>query len=137
MVKTKLVNNTKSELMVIAKKLNISGRWDMTKDELTIAITKADESYIDKSSDKMKYIEEAAIGSIVAFKIDESKAKSAKIVQKSSKKRKLKLETEYGATFIVPYESVVWVKTGNRWPRGVYEMLKGSSNEKEEVKENC
>ena len=40
MVKTKLVNNTKSELMVIAKKLNISGRWDMTKDELIIAITK-------------------------------------------------------------------------------------------------
>ena len=137
MSKESLENLTVVKLRAIAKEYNISGRWDMTKDELIIAITKADESYIDKSSDKMKYIEEAVIGSIVAFKIDESKAKSAKIVQKSSKKRKLKLETEYGATFIVPYESVVWVKTGNRWPRGVYEMLKGSSNEKEEVKENC
>ena len=75
---------------------------------------------------KMHYIENIEIGTIVAFKLSNGKVKSAKVVKKSTKNRKLKLETDYGAEYIVPYESVVWVRTGKRWPKGVYNLLKGT-----------
>ena len=84
---------------------------------------------------KMPYIENAEIGALVAFKLSNGKVKSAKIVKKSSAKRRLKLETEYGATYIASYDDVIWVRTGNRWPRGVYKLLKGLSEN--EIKEQA
>ncbi len=83
---------------------------------------------------KMHYIENIEIGTIVAFKLSNGKVKSAKVVKKSTKNRKLKLETDYGAEYIVPYESVIWVRTGKRWPKGVYNLLKGTVCSDEEVK---
>ena len=77
-------------------------------------------------SQKMRYIENIEIGAIVAFKLSNGKVKSAKVVKKSTKNRKLKLETDYGAEYIVSYDSVVWVRTGKRWPKGVYNLLKGT-----------
>ena len=169
---TELDKLTCSELRGIAKGLNISGRWDMTKPELVEAILRAedaevgnvndagvvqdteqsakDECKVDNHDDikdveaenkvenesagvrnvdmeqKMHYIENIEIGTIVAFKLSNGKVKSAKVVKKSTKNRKLKLETDYGAEYIVPYESVVWVRTGKRWPKGVYNLLKGT-----------
>lgn len=78
---------------------------------------------------KMPYIENAEIGTLVAFRLPNGRVKSAKIIKKSSKKRKLKLETEYGAVYVVSYDDVVWVRTGTRWPRGVYKLLKGMVND--------
>lgn len=77
------------------------------------------------TSEKLSYIESAKIGTLVAFKLSSGKVKSAKITNRSSKNRKLKLETEYGAIYIIPYEDIVWVRTGPRWPSGVYKLLKG------------
>ena len=74
---------------------------------------------------KEPYIEQAPVGTLVAFKLSNGKVKSAKITNKSSKNRKLKLETEYGAVYIVSYDDVIWVRTGLRWPSGVYKLLKG------------
>ena len=84
---------------------------------------------------KMSYIENIDIGTIVAFRLSNGKVKSAKVVRKSTKNRKLKLETDYGAEYIVSYEDIVWVRTGKRWPRGVYKLLKGQvdSNDKESI----
>lgn len=83
---------------------------------------------------KMHYVENVEIGTIVAFRLSSGKVKSAKVAKKSTKNRKLKLVTDYGAEYIVPYESIVWVRTGKRWPKGVYNLLKGTvcSNEKEQ-----
>ena len=72
---------------------------------------------------------------IVAFRLPTGKVKAAKLMKRSTKKRLLKLETEYGAEFIVPFEDVIWVKTGRRWPRGIYNLLKGIK-ENEEGKKN-
>lgn len=167
----KLTCNT---LRGLAKDLNISGRWDMTKPELVAAILRAENAKVsdvncvgvvqdteqsakdehkigDHTNDtksveaevktenesastnfefdmeqKMHYIENIEIGTIVAFKLSNGKVKSAKVVKKSTKNRKLKLETDYGAEYIIPYESVVWVRTGKRWPKGVYKLLKGT-----------
>lgn len=74
---------------------------------------------------KMSYIENVDIGTIIAFRLSNGKVKSAKVTRKSTKNRKLKVETDYGAEYIVSYEDVVWVRTGKRWPRGVYRLLKG------------
>ena len=85
---------------------------------------------------KMSYIENIDIGTIVAFRLSNGKVKSAKVVRKSTKNRKLKLETDYGAEYIVSYDDIVWVRTGKRWPRGVYKLLKGQvdANDKEQIK---
>lgn len=166
MSKDVLSKETCKELRDKAKELNISGRWDMTKEQLIDAILGAektevgteqnmsakDECKIDITNDvevgcqsgkeesgpasikvdmrqKMPYIEQAAIGTIIAFRLPNGKVKSAKIINKSSKNRKLKLETEYGAIYVVSYDNVIWVRTGLRWPRGVYRLLKGLGGE--------
>ena len=85
---------------------------------------------------KMSYIENIDIGTIVAFRLSNGKVKSAKVARKSTKNRKLKVETEYGAEYIISYEDVIWVRTGKRWPLGVYKLLKGQvdANGKEKIK---
>ena len=75
---------------------------------------------------KMPYIETAEIGTIVAFKLPSGKVKSAKIVKRSTSRRCLMLETDYGATYVAGYDDIFWVRTGRRWPRGIYNLLKGT-----------
>ena len=84
---------------------------------------------------KMSYIENIDIGTIIAFRLSNGKVKSAKVTRKSTKNRKLKVETDYGAEYIVSYDDVIWVRTGKRWPRGVYKLLKGQvdANGKEKI----
>ena len=74
---------------------------------------------------KMSYIENIEIGTLVAFRLSNGKVKSAKVTRKSTKNRKLKLETDYGAEYIVSFDDIIWVRTGKRWPKGVYKLLKG------------
>lgn len=83
----------------------------------------ADDDGID--SNKLRYINEAPIGTLVAFKLPNGQTKSAKIINRSTGRKKLKLETVYGKQFIVSYSDIVWVKSTNKWPRGVYNQLKG------------
>lgn len=169
MSKENLQNKTCKELRELAKDMNISGRWDMTKEQLVDAILGAEvvqttdkpesakdeckidnhgvaevEDKVEKESasvdvdmkQKMPYIENIEVGTLVAFRLSNGKVKSAKVTRKSTKNRKLKLETDYGAEYIVSYDDIVWVRTGKRWPRGVYKLLKGlvDENGKEEQK---
>lgn len=170
MSRENLQKKTCKELRELAKELNISGRWDMTKDQLIDAILGAEvventnesesakdeckvdnqenvvevEDKVEKESanvdvdmaQKMPYIENIEIGTLVAFRLSNGKVKSAKVTRKSTKNRKLKLETDYGAEYIVSFDDIVWVRTGKRWPRGVYKLLKGlvNDNGKEEQK---
>lgn len=94
--------------------------------------TKEEKSVNINMEQKQKYLDNIQIGALVAFKVSETKAKSAKVIKKSTKSRKLMVETSYGATHVIPFEDVLWVRTGARWPRGVYNMLKGIGEENEE-----
>ena len=176
MSKEFLEAKTRKELRAIATELNITGRWEMNKEQLIDAILGAnnaedskrenvanenlqsakDECKVDNHENveaenkvenesasikvnmeqKMHYIENIDIGTIVAFRLSSGKVKSAKVIRKSTKNRKLKLETDYGAEYIVSYEDIIWVRTGKRWPRGVYKLLKGQAdaNGKEKIK---
>ena len=158
MSKEFLEAKTRKELRAIATELNITGRWEMNKEQLIDAILGAevvkntektesakDECKVDnheiveaenkdenKSASvkinmeqKMRYIENVELGTIVAFRLANGRVKSAKVVKKSTKSRKLKLETNYNAEYIVSYDDIIWVRTGKRWPKGVYELLKG------------
>lgn len=80
---------------------------------------------VEMTDARLGYIENVAKGTLVAFKAPDGKYRSAKVKTYNRKKRLLKLETQYGVEYIVSYESVVWVKTGRRWPRGVYNLLTG------------
>lgn len=95
------------------------------KEESVEESTKEDVDDETRKQNKMRYIEQAMPDTIIAFKLPGIKAKSAKIVRKSTKNRKFKVETAYGVEYVVPYDNVIWVKTNRRWPRGVYNMLKG------------
>ena len=150
MSKENLQNKTCKELRELAKDMNISGRWDMTKDQLIDAILGAEvventnesesakdeckidnhdvvevEDKVEKESanvdvdmaQKMPYIENIEIGTLVAFRLSNGRVKSAKVTRKSTKNRKLKLETNYGAEYIVSFDDILWVRTGKRWPR--------------------
>ena len=169
MSKENLQNKTCKELRELAKDMNISGRWDMTKDQLIDAILGAEvlkkndesesakdeckidnhdvvevEDKVEKESanvdvdmaQKMPYIENIEIGTLVAFRLSNGRVKSAKVTRKSTKNRKLKLETDYGAEYIVSFDDILWVRTGKRWPSGIYKLLKGlvDENGKEEQK---
>lgn len=93
------------------------------KEEVAGVSDNTDDSGID--SNKLRYINEAPIGTLVAFKLPNGQTKSAKIINRSTGRKKLKLETIYGKQFIVSYSDIVWVKSTNKWPRGVYNQLKG------------
>lgn len=95
-----------------------------------VEVKEEKESTDDIDEQKLSYIERAEVGTIIACTID-GKVRSAKIVKRSTKKRRFMVETAYGAQHIVPYENVIWVRTGNKWPRGVYRALKGLGPETE------
>ena len=73
---------------------------------------------------KERYIEEAEVGVLVAFLDKNGKPRTAALVNRSSKRKELLLETEYNWKFIVPYECVLWVKRGEHWAANIYRILK-------------
>lgn len=90
---------------------------------------------------KDDYIVNAEEGLIVAFRLNFeaksgiklTKVISGKIIENNKEHETYVVETRNGLKYGVPYVSVVWVKTGDRWPRGVYEEMKlGSVAVKEE-----
>lgn len=74
---------------------------------------------------KERYIEEAEVGTLVAFLDENGKPRTAALINRSSKRKMLKLKTEFDWEFEVPYSKVLWVKNGQKWAYGVYRILKG------------
>lgn len=73
-------------------------------------------------------IETAPPGTVAAFELSDGTALSGKIVSVDHEERSVTLETAHGTVYGgVLFESVLWVKTGARWPRWVYNRLKGYS----------
>lgn len=166
-----LDGKTTKELRDLAKDLNITGRWDMTKEQLIVAILKAEsvetevaekakpkvlesakeeqkidgpakseecaeknenkatsDSYIcqEMTEERKRYISDAEIGALVAF-TDGKRVRSAAITNRNKNKEMLKLITKAGQEFIVKYDDILWVRTGKRWPRGIYNLLTGGT----------
>lgn len=88
-----------------------------------------------RKENKLKYIENAKVGTIVAFKTETGKTISAMILKKSTKRRKFKLVTKYGVEFIIGWDEVIWVRTNKRWPKGVYLLFQKNLKKKAEEAE--
>lgn len=86
------------------------------------------------NNDRLAYLMNLEVGTIVAVKLTNGKVISAKVVKKSTPRKKLMVVTSYGQEHLVDWSEVVWVKTGKRWPKGVYKLFSAKgveSNEKE------
>ena len=144
-IREELGKSKARELYKQATTLGIKGAWDMKKSEVIDSIigVMVGEAMDDSGQGfdepeeaemkmdirgKMEYVNNVEVGTLVAFNAPDGRVRSAKVMKKSTKKRKLMVETEYGASFIISFDDVIWVKTGSRWPRGVYNMLKGNKN---------
>ena len=143
MVKEQLIDAIlEAEEVSIPKKPNKKSAKDENKVDNQAKDVEVEDKGEKKSADikidmeqKMSYIENIEIGTLVAFRLSNGKVKSAKVTRKSTKNRKLKLETDYGAEYIVSFDDIVWVRTGKRWPRGVYRLLKGLVDDNGEGKQ--
>ena len=85
----------------------------------------------ERAAKKQKYIDDAKVGTLVAFKTDTGKVKSAMIMKRSTTKRKFLVETQYGQQYKISFDDVIWVRTNKRWPKPVYLLLKGNQIETE------
>lgn len=129
---------TVGQLMPIAKARGIVGRWSMTKAELIRAIeatepkesimleeetsTEDDRGLQQTTSD---YLDNIGEGTILAFKVDTRKgqiALSGKLVRKYDNDEFL-IATKQGTHFRVQKSNILWVKTGRRWPKWVFEQF--------------
>ena len=149
--KEELESKTVDELRKIAPKVGVKNCRKLKKADLVNAIideqpievdSKEVESVSEKSevkteevvvtpvvSNRESYVDTAKVDMIVAFKLPNGKVKSAKIIKRSTPKRRFMVETKYGAQFIISFDDVVWVKTGTRWPKHVYNLMKGIGND--------
>jgi hypothetical protein len=92
------------------------------------------------SKTKNDYIRNAEEGLIVAFRLNFenktglklTKVISGKIVENNQDDEIYIIETRNGLKYGVPYAAVLWVKTGGRWPKGIYEEMKQGSVEIED-----
>jgi hypothetical protein len=88
---------------------------------------------------KNDYIRNAEEGLIVAFRLNFenksglklTKVISGKIIENNKDDEIYVIETRNGLKYGVPYAAVLWVKTGGRWPKGIYEEMKQGSIEVE------
>ena len=149
MTKNELENMTKENVAKVAKDLGVKrykGKSMLSKKELIDGICKAMESN-DDAADAQKAINEAGeqvkeividrevkdkrilsapIGTLIAFHEPETgKLNTAKLTNRNKTKKLIKCETQYGKEFLISFSDVVWTKTGSRWPKSIYNELKG------------
>lgn len=105
------------------------------EDEIAI-----DNSYATLISHKKtpgEYIDNVEIGMIIAFATEPEKAISAKVKEifraEDNGVKEVLAVSKNGYTYKVPRAAIVWVKTGHRWPRGIYDKLRNSYVKREDA----
>ena len=81
------------------------------------------------SDGSCKYLDDLLPGTIVAFRKPDLSVKSAKVLRKSTKDKKLMVQMKFGTNKIINFSDVIWVKTTERWPKWVFNLLKGIEDE--------
>lgn len=148
------------ELLAVAKELNIAGRHGMKKPDLLEAVLKAQKKHVKSTEVKIKgrltepaedhstpvyaekivkpksnYLDTAKVGMMIAFRVSADKTISGKIVKIID--GSFIAETKNGIQFKVDKKAVIWVRTGDRWPKGVYMELKGMSATSGQLSKSC
>nr|DAZ05197.1 MAG TPA: Rho termination factor, N-terminal domain [Caudoviricetes sp.] len=143
-----LESYTVAELRKIAKNFHIVGRWEMNKSQLIIEILLIQEEreaekkqseneetketfdnekvmQDDSNNDHSKYLANIEVGRLVAFN-DHNMGivRTARVVNISQKRQQLKVIDIYGSVEVISFEQVAWVKTGKRWPRRLFHLIR-------------
>lgn len=71
---------------------------------------------------KARYIDNLEKNMLVAFN-REGKTKSGKVLEIEGST--VKLEEFSGQLMYIEKKDIIWVKTGKRWPKGVYSAIRG------------
>ena len=89
-------------------------------------------------SSKDIYIQNAKIGSLIAFVDKKKLTRTGKIVEINSEKRHITVELKSGKKFYILFEDVLWVTTdeNRRWPKKILYALKESQQKIEEEYKN-
>lgn len=100
----------------------------------------ADNSYATLISHKKtpgEYIDNVEVGMIIAFATEPEKAISAKVKEifksEDNGVKEVLAVSKNGYTYKVPRAAIIWVKTGHRWPRGIYDKLRNSYVKREDA----
>ena len=145
-----LESYTVADLRKIAKNFHIVGRWEMNKSQLIIKILLVQEEreaekkqseneeteetfenekvmQDDSNNDHSKYLANIEVGRLVAFN-DHNMGivRTARVVNISQKRQQLKVIDIYGSVEVISFEQVAWVKTGKRWPRRLFHLIRCS-----------
>lgn len=91
-------------------------------------ITRA-ENEENETRTKDSYIDNIERGMIIAFNIAKGKAMSAKVMSINSENSIFICKAIDDTIYKVPRCSIIWVKTGKRWPRGIFQKLLAGSAE--------
>lgn len=83
------------------------------------------EETVEPKQTKNQHIQNAKVGQFVAFKNVDGKVFSAKIIEKLE--GKFKVETRNGSVYFVDHVNVMWIKTSEKWPPGIYNAMRESS----------
>ena len=143
-----LESYTVADLRKIAKNFHIVGRWEMNKSQLIIEILLIQEEreaekkqseneetketfenekvmQDDSNNDHSKYLANIEVGRLVAFN-DHNMGivRTARVVNISQKRQQLKVIDIYGSVEVISFEQVAWVKTGKRWPRRLFHLIR-------------
>lgn len=143
-----LESYTVADLRKIAKNFHIVGRWEMNKPQLIIRILLAQKDWEagkkqseneeteetfenekimqdDSNNDHSKYLANIEVGRLVAFN-DHNMGivRTARVVNISQKRQQLKVIDIYGSVEVISFEQVAWVKTGKRWPRRLFHLIR-------------
>lgn len=77
------------------------------------------------NNDHSKYLANIEVGRLVAFNDhDMGIVRTARVVNISQKRQQLKVIDIYGSIEIISFEQVAWVKTGKRWPRRLFHLIR-------------
>lgn len=96
------------------------------------------EEILANDSSKDVYIQNAKIGSLIAFVDKKKLTRTGKIVEINSEKRHITVELKSGKKFYILFEDVLWVTTdeNRRWPKKILYALKESQQKIEEEYKN-
>ena len=77
------------------------------------------------NNDHSKYLANIEVGRLVAFN-DHNMGivRTARVVNISQKRQQLKVIDIYGSIEVISFEQVAWVKTGKRWPRRLFHLIR-------------
>lgn len=109
------------------EKLNIVAQLDISDEKGPIDVDKVLKTVPSEGS--CKYLDDLVPGTIVAFRKPDLSVKSAKVIRKSTNDKKLMVQMKFGASKVIDFSDVIWVKTTERWPKWVFNLLKGIEEE--------